>query len=87
MKQKLELLWLALALFSMQQMAAGTSLGTSGATPDPDCVIYYTSSDGNIITPTTSYFGAYITSNTYENGQGCITFNGKVTKISSYAFD
>ncbi len=51
--------------------------------------IYYTSTDGNVVTPNhsgTFYFGANIVSNTYENGQGVITFDGNVTKIESQAF-
>ena len=50
--------------------------------------IHYTSSDGNIVTPNkTDVFGANIVSNTYENGQGVITFDGEVTKIGNSAFE
>ena len=50
--------------------------------------IYYTSTDGNIVKPKdgTDWGGAQIVSNTYENGQGVITFDGVVTKIGKYAF-
>ena len=49
--------------------------------------IYYTSSDGNIVNPTNANgFGANIISNTYENGQGIITFDGAVTNIGDNAF-
>ena len=49
--------------------------------------IYYTSSDGNIVNPTNANgFGANIISNTYENGQGIITFDGPVTSIGQEAF-
>ncbi len=49
--------------------------------------IYYTSTDGNVVTPNkTNVFGANIVSNTYENGQGVITFDGNVTKIGNSAF-
>ena len=52
-----------------------------------DC-IYYTSTDGNIVTPyATDVFGANIISNTYENGQGVITFDGPVTSIGYRAFN
>ncbi len=51
-----------------------------------DTMIYYTSSDGSIVTPDTSSFGVNIVSNTYENGQGVITFDGEVTTIGDYAF-
>ena len=56
-----------------------------------DCVegqqIYYTSTDGNIVTPNdVNVFGANIVSNTYENGVGTITFDGPVTSIGNDAF-
>ena len=56
-----------------------------------DCVegqqIYYTSTNGNIVTPyATDVFGANIVSNTYENGVGTITFDGPVTTIGDHAF-
>lgn len=48
--------------------------------------IWYTSSDGNIITPTKTNFGANIVSNTYENGKGIITFDDDITVIGASAF-
>ena len=56
-----------------------------------DNKIFYTSSDGNIITPKTQIsswhtFGASIISNVYENGIGTITFDGTVTSIGQSAF-
>ena len=49
--------------------------------------IWYTSSDGNIVTPfKTDVFGANIVSNTYENGKGIITFDAPVTSIGEQAF-
>ncbi len=49
--------------------------------------IYYTSSDGKVVKPNKSdVFGANIISNTYENGQGVIEFDGEVTKIGGSAF-
>ena len=66
------------------------------AMPIPSNEIWYTSSDGNVVTPYSGdynsnatamqTFGANITSNTYENGVGVITFDGDVTKIESCAF-
>ena len=53
----------------------------------PNNQILYTSSDGNIVNPRkTNVFGANITSNTYSNGKGVITFDDSVTKIGNYAF-
>ena len=50
-------------------------------------VIYYTSSDGKIVTPSNlDVFGARLISNEYVNGRGMITFDGEVTGIGSSAF-
>ena len=50
--------------------------------------ILYTSSDGKIVEPTEPRgFDATILSNTYENGQGVITFSGPITSIGFQAFD
>ena len=54
---------------------------------DTENNIYYTSFDGNIVTPNaTDVFGAKIVSNEYKDGQGIITFDGPVTGIGSWAF-
>ena len=53
----------------------------------PKNTIYYTSSDGAVVTPyAADVFGVNIVSNTYENGQGVITFDGEVTRIGEQAF-
>ena len=50
-------------------------------------VIYYTSSDSQVISPAYNYgFGAKIVSNEYVNGKGIITFDGDVTSIVGSAF-
>ena len=49
----------------------------------PNNQIWYTSSDGNVVTPV---FGATIKSNTYTDGKGVITFDGDVTSIENYSF-
>ena len=55
--------------------------------PTQNNVIYYTSSDGKIVTPyKTDVFGANIVSNEYVNGQGIITFDTNVTSIGELAF-
>ena len=67
-------------------------------TPQPNNVIYYTSTDGEIVKPTTAdyfygapgsidVFGANIVSNDYVDGQGIITFDDEVTFIGSDAFN
>ena len=66
------------------------------AMPIPSNQIWYTSSDGNVVEPYSGNynsnatamqtFGANITSNTYENGVGVITFDGDVTTIGEFAF-
>ena len=49
--------------------------------------IWYTSSDGGLITPSSStVFGAKIVSNTYNDNHGVITFDGPVTSIGTDAF-
>ena len=49
--------------------------------------IWYTSSDGNVVTPYNSnVFGANIVSNTYENGKGVIKFDDNITSIGEDAF-
>ena len=53
---------------------------------EPNNVIYYTSSDGNVVTPYASVFGANVISNEYVDGQGIITFDGSVTSIGYSAF-
>ena len=56
------------------------------ALPDPD-EIWYTSSDGSIVSPTKGKFGAAtIVSNTYLNGKGVIKFSAPVTTIVEKAF-
>ena len=53
----------------------------------PNNQIWYTSSDGNVITPyATNVFGANMVSNVYENGRGIITFNKNVTALGENAF-
>ncbi len=50
--------------------------------------IYYTSTDGNVVEPyKVTNFGANILSNTYENEQGVIIFDGEVTSIGNNAFN
>lgn len=54
----------------------------------PSNTIYYTSTDGKVITPyRTSGFNCNIVSNTYENGEGVIVFDGILTTIGDYAFN
>ena len=53
----------------------------------PRNVIYYTSSDDRIITPSDENgFGANIVSNDYSDGKGIISFDGDVTAIGSWSF-
>ena len=57
------------------------------AKPQPTNEIWYTSTDGEIVEPyDATVFGANIISNSYETGQGVITFDGPVTEIGRYAF-
>ena len=54
----------------------------------PNNQIWYTSNDGNVISPsTTDAFGSTIMSNTYEKGKGIITFKDDITIIGENAFN
>ncbi|MBR7182581.1 MAG: leucine-rich repeat domain-containing protein [Alistipes sp.] len=53
----------------------------------PNNEIWYTSTDGKIVVPSTSAdFGAEIVSMTYTDGKGIIEFDDKITKIGYGAF-
>ena len=53
----------------------------------PDNEIWYTSTDGKIVTPyDPDAFGANIVSNEYEDGKGVIRFDEPITSIIDYAF-
>lgn len=53
----------------------------------PNNQIWYTTTDGNILTPNKGdAFGADIKSNVYNNGKGIITFDGDISKVGEYAF-
>ena len=56
--------------------------------PQPNDEIWYTSSDGNIVTPYRSAFGSGITvvSNTYSGGKGIIKLSGNATIFGGNAF-
>lgn len=49
--------------------------------------IWYTSVDGNVVTPNTDAFNVDIVSNTYLNGRGVIRLAGVVTEIGDSAFN
>ncbi|MEE0916387.1 MAG: leucine-rich repeat domain-containing protein [Alistipes sp.] len=48
--------------------------------------IHYTSTNGNIVIPNEDAFGCKIISNTYEDGKGVITLEGKMTEFGDSAF-
>ena len=55
--------------------------------PIPNNEIWYTSSDGKIVTPYySSSFGTAIISNTYIDGVGVIEFKAPITTIGNWAF-
>ncbi len=64
---------------------AGSEQGSDTSIPNNQ--IWYTSSNGEIVTPyATDVFGANIVSNTYENGKGVITFDDDASSIGDAAF-
>lgn len=55
---------------------------------DPDKVIYYTTSDKNVVVPAEGAgFGANIVSNDYVDLKGILAFDGSVTEIGAQAFE
>ncbi|MDO4823742.1 MAG: leucine-rich repeat domain-containing protein, partial [Bacteroidales bacterium] len=54
--------------------------------PTKNQCLFYTSSDGNVVTPNEDAFNVNIVSNTYENGKGVITFSEELTSIGEDAF-
>ena len=55
---------------------------------DPDKVIYYTTSDKNVVVPAEGAdFGASIVSNDYVDLKGILAFDGSVTEIGAHAFE
>ena len=57
------------------------------STEIPNNQIWYTSTDGNIVTPyDADAFGAVILSNTYADGKGIITFDRDLTQLGYNAF-
>ena len=70
--------------------SAITRLGALEAVPEyvqPNNVIYYTSSDGEIVIPfAADSFGARIINNEYVDGRGFLTFNADVTCIGEMAY-
>lgn len=70
-----------------KSQGSGGESGGGDVDIDTTYSIMYTSRYGNVVTPyNTTEFGANITSNTYVNGQGIITFDGPVTSIGYEAF-
>ena len=70
-----------------QVRTVNTDKVTEWTETQPNNIIYYTSSDGAVVTPyNPDAFGASILSNEYVDGRGIITFDGDVTSIGSGAF-
>ena len=68
----------------------GSGGSSDGGEPSAeDNKIYYTTSDGKKLFPYTTEpaaFGAILVSNTYEDGQGVLTFDDTITSIGYQAF-
>ena len=55
---------------------------------NPDKVIYYTTSDRNVVVPTEgAAFGANVVSNDYVDLKGILAFDESVTEIGAHAFE
>ena len=76
-----------LLLFALVLTVCGTAMAEDGPAKNE---IWYTSSDGQIVTPNdqTAFGGANIVSNEYDEGKGkgCITFDRELTSIGLMAF-
>ena len=71
------------------QIGYGDVMSFSSSAIPPDGTtnkIYYTTSDGSIVTPYSSVCSANIVSNIYSDGKGVITFDGAITSINKEAF-
>ena len=68
----------------------GSGGSSDGGEPSAeDNKIYYTTTDGKKLFPYNSggaTFGAILISNTYDNGQGVLTFDDTITSIGDHAF-
>lgn len=50
--------------------------------------IWYTSTDGKVVEPGTSYsFGANIENNTYQDNKGILKFTATINAVGNYAYD
>ena len=68
-------------------IAANFSASCSVTVNKPNNILYYTSSDGNVVKPfDETAFGAKILSNEYSGEMGRIIFDGPVTSIGRNAF-
>ena len=82
-----KLLLLVLAVVGLAPCTQIAAMEHSTTQNIPNNQIWYTSFDGNVVTPSnTDVFGATITSNTYTNDKGVITFDGDVTMIGEKAY-
>ena len=74
-------------VISNEQYRVSEIINISQDGHDSKKVIFYTSSDDNIVRPySTDIFGSKIVLNTYENGQGIIIFDAPITSIGENAF-
>ncbi|MBP3551406.1 MAG: leucine-rich repeat protein [Alistipes sp.] len=73
--------------YNISKVIKATQNGLSEDVYEKLRIIYYTSTDGAVVTPyATDVFGANIVSNTYKDGQGIIIFDAPITSIGDYAF-
>lgn len=67
-------------------MSADTQVGVSVYTV-PNDEIWYTTTDSNVVTPSSSAFNpATVSSNTYSNGKGVIKLNQPLTSVAGSSF-
>ena len=86
--KKLVLLFAILGALCVGCSEMGGIPDDSQDAPSVNRIIYYTTSNGAVISPSvTDFGGATILSNTYENNKGAIVFDRDVTSIGEDAFE
>ena len=90
MKKILLLLAVVGVMFTAcSEKGADDDINNGGEPSAKDNKIYYTTFDGKKLFPNNTepaIFGAILVSNTYEDGQGVLTFDDTITSIGDYAF-
>ena len=75
--------------FTLLEVGDNTTIKYVDAPEQPNNEVWYTSTDGNVVsinTQTINEWGASLVSNTYQDGKGVISFDGPISAIATSAF-